>query len=425
MKNRVTRVSKDNIEGIEIITLDDGTILKTDGGFFLEEAGGGLYVQRFRKEQYFVNNIRVKGWGIQKERLPDDPMSPGEEVWQETVFVIPFSYGPDGSFIHGVDSKITLEEFLSKKAEVFTIEAKALGDPDKGEWPNITFYSTDELKAMMIPSKEDEEKIVEEAVSEVLKDLWPLDAPKTNFNHASVVNYNPWPLGNIPEYLRRHEPEMIKKLGYQWKDAREIVTHFEDKLAEFAGCKYAVAVDCCTHAMELSMRYLLYKGELRRGESIWIPRHTYVSVPQMLIRLGFNVQFANLMWTGAYMIDGTRVVDAAVRWRKNMYAEITSSRGDILYCPSFQIKKTIPIGRGGAVLTNDKEAADWIRLTSYDGRDLTTPYDSPEHVKMNGFHYYLTPEDCARGLILMESIKTEGDSGDWTRYPDTQKMLGL
>ena len=33
----------------------------------------------------------------------------------------------------------------------------------------------------------------------------------------------------------------------------EIVGKFEESVAEYFGAPYAVAVDCCTHAVELSM----------------------------------------------------------------------------------------------------------------------------------------------------------------------------
>ena len=33
-------------------------------------------------------------------------------------------------------------------------------------------------------------------------------------------------------------------------------------------------------------------------------------------------------------------------------------------------KKKIPIGRGGAILTNDKKAYQWLKMARYDGRDI-------------------------------------------------------
>ena len=36
----------------------------------------------------------------------------------------------------------------------------------------------------------------------------------------------------------------------------DVVKEFENKIAEFYGSPYAVAVDCCTHGVELCFRYI-------------------------------------------------------------------------------------------------------------------------------------------------------------------------
>jgi dTDP-4-amino-4,6-dideoxygalactose transaminase len=233
------------------------------------------------------------------------------------------------------------------------------------------------------------------------------------------IDYRIWPLGHIPERLQRPELRQLEKEGYSYKDAREAVTMFENKVAAFAGSKYAVAVDCCTHALELSLRYWRSLGNTPHDNMIEIPRHTYISVPQMIKRVGFNVQFVRDRWQGIYWLRDTQVIDAAVRWQEGMYVP------NSYYCLSFQIKKTIPIGRGGMILTDDADAAEWCRLKSYDGRDLTLPYDHPDHVKMSGYHYYMTPEDAARGILLMDKIDFRGDSAGWENYPDVRKMMKL
>lgn len=68
------------------------------------------------------------------------------------------------------------------------------------------------------------------------------------------------------------------------------------------------------------------------------------------------------------------------------------------------MKKTIPIGKGGIILTDDYDAYKWLKLASYDGRNLTTPYNSESHINMIGYHMYMTPEDAARGILLMDAI---------------------
>lgn len=230
--------------------------------------------------------------------------------------------------------------------------------------------------------------------------------------------YNPWPIGKVPKELRRPEIEQISD-KYELRDARDAVTIFENKVAEFVGCEYAVAVDCCTHAIELCLEYLLRTDELNIFDVITIPNRTYVSIPMTIQNMGFSVKYESLEWSGAYRLKPTNVIDAAVRWTRKMYIPGT------LMCLSFQIKKAIPIGRGGMVLTDNKEAYEMIKLMSYDGRDLNTAYDSPEHIKCRGFHYYMTPEDAARGIILMDAIGERGDYMNFTDYPRVDKMMNI
>ena len=50
------------------------------------------------------------------------------------------------------------------------------------------------------------------------------------------------------------------------------VKKFENKIANWFGSPYAVAVDCCTHGIELCLR-------IQNIKSISIPKRTYLSVP--------------------------------------------------------------------------------------------------------------------------------------------------
>jgi dTDP-4-amino-4,6-dideoxygalactose transaminase len=233
------------------------------------------------------------------------------------------------------------------------------------------------------------------------------------------VVYNPWPNGKVPKHLQRPEIDELKRRGYVFDDPREIVSIFEEKVAKFAGSKYAVSVDCCTHAIELSFRYMMSKDVSNEFLTVGCPKHTYISAALVPMQLGLDVEFEDNKWEGKYLYSGTNIVDAAVLWEENMYQSGT------LHCVSFQIKKIIPIGRGGMILTDDKNAYEWLKLASYDGRDLTLPYDHPQHLKMRGWHYYMTPEDCSRGIVLMDDIKQEGNTGTWESYPDITKMLKL
>jgi dTDP-4-amino-4,6-dideoxygalactose transaminase len=92
-----------------------------------------------------------------------------------------------------------------------------------------------------------------------------------------------------------------------------------------------------------------------------------------------------------------------------------------LHCVSFQIKKRVPIGRGGMILLDNKEDYEYIKKISYDGRDLDGAYDD-DPFEYLGWHYYMTPEDAARGIILMNQVpEINEDYAGWESYPDVSK----
>jgi dTDP-4-amino-4,6-dideoxygalactose transaminase len=223
--------------------------------------------------------------------------------------------------------------------------------------------------------------------------------------------YNPWPLGRLNAELRRAEPDLARKLGYEWEDPRNLVDMFEEEIAIFTGSKYAVAVDCASHGIFLALKYLKFTGEVS------IPRHTYASVPMEVVNAGATYKFIDDYWLGEYSLSPTKIIDSAGRFKRGMYLG-----NDHIQILSFQIKKNLPIGRGGAILIDDPEAFKWLKLATYDGRDLSLPYDDPNHIQMHGWHYYMTPEDAARGLILLNATN-EKDYRDfsWNLYPDLSK----
>lgn len=189
----------------------------------------------------------------------------------------------------------------------------------------------------------------------------------------------------------------------------EAVEDFEAQIAEFFGAPYAVAVDCCTHAIELCLRYL----DIR-----WysVPKRTYISVPFLAKKLNINFDWRPEEWTDFYYLGGTKIVDAAVLWKKDSYIPST------FMCLSFQFRKHLSLGRGGMILTDNKKAAQHLKKMSYDGRDPIMPWREQD-IDMIGYHYYMTPEIAELGLQkLPEAIKTPPKQWKVTEWPDLTQM---
>ena len=175
-----------------------------------------------------------------------------------------------------------------------------------------------------------------------------------------------------------------------------------------------VKLGCCL--LNSPRNLLIYASKILN--SIVFSGRTYISVPMQVLHAGLKVRFVDVQWSGTYRLEPTNIWDCAVRWTKGMYIP------DSLMCVSFQIKKKVPIGRGGMILTNDKDAYEWLKLASYDGRDLSTDFTSKGHFHMLGWHMYMTPEDAARGILLMDKVpEVNEDWGTDENYIDTAKVI--
>lgn len=217
--------------------------------------------------------------------------------------------------------------------------------------------------------------------------------------------YKQWPLGQLPPELQRPELSQLKDRGYSFGNPMEVVDIFEKKVADFCGSKFAVAVDCCSNAIFLILKYI------NNPQKVKIPYFTYASVPMQILHAGYEFEFIEKEWSGIYKLDPLDVWDFAGRWTKGMY------KGGYAAL-SFQIKKRLPIGRGGMILCDDYESYTWFKKSCYDGRDLGKNY-MEDDIEMLGWHMYMTPEDAARGIILMDNIsEINDDSHSYMSYKD-------
>jgi len=189
----------------------------------------------------------------------------------------------------------------------------------------------------------------------------------------------------------------------------EYIEKFETKISEFYNSPYAVATDCCTHAIELCLRYKKYNN-------ITIPNHTYISIPFTLEKLGLKWNFKYEEWDNYYYLNGTDIIDAAVYWKESGYIENT------FMCLSFQYKKHLSLGRGGAILLQNKKDYDILKKMSYDGRILNTPWMTQD-ITTIGYHYYMTPETAITGLEKIPEVKNiPSKKWSYKDYPNLKKM---
>ena len=169
-----------------------------------------------------------------------------------------------------------------------------------------------------------------------------------------------------------------------------IVQMFEDEVSTYTSAPFAVAVDSCTNALFLCLKYLK-----ARGMEIEIPKKTYLSVPMSIIHAGAKPIFKDIEWSGIYQLKPLPVYDAAKRFTSGMYIP-----GSFM-CLSFHIQKFLSIGKGGMILTPDINAVRWFMRARYSGRSQINYKD--DDIKMPGWNMYMTPQQAAHGLCLLQN----------------------
>jgi dTDP-4-amino-4,6-dideoxygalactose transaminase len=184
------------------------------------------------------------------------------------------------------------------------------------------------------------------------------------------------------------------------------IFEFEQALAKYTGSPYAVMTDCCTHAIEMCLRF----DQVKRTR---FSAFTYLSIPMTMHKLGIIYGLTGEVWTGEYQFYGTRIWDSARRLERNMY------RLGQLQCLSFGNGKPLQIGRGGAILTDDVEVYDQLSQQRYDGREIKiTPWQTQQVFKV-GYHYKPTIEEAELGLKLLPQVN---EQPKYVEYPDCRTI---
>lgn len=184
------------------------------------------------------------------------------------------------------------------------------------------------------------------------------------------------------------------------------ISEFEQALANYTGAPYAIMTDCCTHALELCFRF-------EKTKRVRFSAHTYLSIPMLMHKLGIEYELLDGDWIGQYKFHGSRIWDCARRLERNMY------QPGQLQCLSFGHGKPLQIGRGGAILLDDKVAYEIIRKQRYDGRDLSIAPWQDQEVFHVGYHYRPTIEEATKGLELLPNVD---ERPKYVSYPDLRQI---
>lgn len=213
-------------------------------------------------------------------------------------------------------------------------------------------------------------------------------------------------------------------------NAFEIVRDFEKALCDYTGAPCAVAVNSCTNALFLALKY-----HQIHGMDITIPKKTYLSVPMQIIHAGGYPKYENLKWKGMYRLKPTYIYDSARLFTSKMYydvfEEIAMANPSLMVeerqlpfiCVSFHWSKTLGIQQGGAILHANINADEWFRRARFDGRKegVAPKDDNP----ILGYHMYMSPEIAAEGLVRLMHLPKHNKPLPNDDYPDLSKIKVL
>lgn len=196
-----------------------------------------------------------------------------------------------------------------------------------------------------------------------------------------------------------------------YSDPFDAVLDFERAVAHYTGAPYCISTDCCSHAIEIAFR-LTFDNNM-----VMFPARTYLSVPMTLHKLNIPYMMTDEEWCQEYEFKGSRIWDSARRFERHMY------RDGQVQCISFGRTKPLQIGRGGCILTDNRELYEAASRMRMDGRDIFKykPW-AKQGTFAVGYHYYMRPEDCVTGLNLLLNKKFTEQLAEHYNYPDCREL---
>lgn len=246
----------------------------------------------------------------------------------------------------------------------------------------------------------------------------------------------------LPQIEDDEIAEVVDTLKSGWLSHGPKTTEFEKRLASYVGSKHAIAVNSCTAALHLSLIGL----GIGPGDEVITSPYTFASSGNVICHTGarpvlvdvekdtFNIGPENIrkaitprtkaimpVHYGGQSCDmdaimeiaewkGIPVVEDAAHALGAHYNERKIGTIGKATCFSFYATKNITTGEGGAVVTDDDQLADKIRILRLHGisKDAWQRYSAKGtwyyEIEDCGWKYNMTDIQAAIGLHQLEKI---------------------
>ena len=191
----------------------------------------------------------------------------------------------------------------------------------------------------------------------------------------------------------------------------QITADFERELCVYTGAPFAVAVNSCTAALQISVMWCSDMYAVR----IEIPKRTYVSVPNAIVNAGCKVVWRDEVWHGCYKLKPLQVWDCARRFTSGMYIH------GQYQCVSFSTTKILGLEQGGAILHDNPDFDKWARQMRFDGRNEGVD-QREDTFDMVGLHCIMLPSTAATLLLKLYHLPKHNDDMWDYPYPDLSRF---
>jgi len=251
----------------------------------------------------------------------------------------------------------------------------------------------------------------------------------SQINIKSRYEMIPWGKPCLGEKERDY---LLKALDSTWISGGEFIDRFESDFARLIGTKYAITTSSGTAALHLA---LLALG-IGSGDEVIVPAFTFVAPANMAIETGAKPVYVDIdpkTWcidikdVEKSITEKTKAIisvhvygnvcemavltkiarerqiylieDVAEAAFSNYRGKFAGSFGH-LGCFSFQATKTITMGEGGAVVTDDEKLRERMRIMRSHGMRENKRYWHD----LVGYNYRLTNLQAALGCAQLENL---------------------
>jgi dTDP-4-amino-4,6-dideoxygalactose transaminase len=179
----------------------------------------------------------------------------------------------------------------------------------------------------------------------------------------------------------------------------DLVERFEEEFKDFTGAKYAVAVNSCTSALFLCLKFLSPK-------KVSMPSMTFASVASCVIHAGGELGWLDESWSGSrYALISNNpkpgiIYDSA----HALHRGDSSKKPNDLVCYSFYPTKNLSGAEGGMIATNNKEYAEWLKKARWHAR-VGKNWDYV--IEFAGWKMNMTDVQAALGIDYLKRIDNE------------------